>query len=232
MSEEEKGAQTLLTTPLTDLQRLGQEYDGDALREALANAREGFSFIQSFLAGSEFDQSRVSADRLGLAALGHLNAIDGARRALSTTPPAQEDFPQAGKNSEIRHSATPASAVDETDKGSLTCDECARINPVWFAPNDIWNRAVGGAGAKDDPGGILCPNCFIARAEAAGIVPPAWRLAPEVDETERLRAMDRRTFSTCVSGDGPTPYLKVHFKNLADAHAAHDELLGVKKGTG
>lgn len=41
-------------------------------------------------------------------------------------------------------------------------------------------------------------------------------------------AMSKRTFLTCVSGDGPQPYLKVHFNNLADAHAAHDELLGRK----
>lgn len=48
-------------------------------------------------------------------------------------------------------------------------------------------------------------------------------------EVERLRkALAKRTFLTCVSGDGPTPYLKVHFNNLADAHAAQDELLGRK----
>lgn len=43
---------------------------------------------------------------------------------------------------------------------------------------------------------------------------------------ERLSAL---TFLTCVSGDGPTPYLKVHFNNLAAAHAAHDELLALKR---
>lgn len=42
-------------------------------------------------------------------------------------------------------------------------------------------------------------------------------------------AMSKRTFLTCVSGDGQTPYLKVHFNNLADAHAAHDQLLGRNK---
>ena len=41
-------------------------------------------------------------------------------------------------------------------------------------------------------------------------------------------ALDKRIFLTCVSGDGPTPYLKVHFNTLADAHAAHDQLLGRK----
>lgn len=43
-------------------------------------------------------------------------------------------------------------------------------------------------------------------------------------------AMSKRVFLTCVSGVGPTPYLKVHFDNLADAHAAHDQLLGIDRG--
>lgn len=43
---------------------------------------------------------------------------------------------------------------------------------------------------------------------------------------ERLNAI---TFLTCVSGDGPTPYLKVHFNSLAAAHAAHDELIALKR---
>lgn len=42
-------------------------------------------------------------------------------------------------------------------------------------------------------------------------------------------AMSKRTFLVCVSGDGPTPYLKIDFANLADAHAAHNELLGIKE---
>lgn len=42
-------------------------------------------------------------------------------------------------------------------------------------------------------------------------------------------ALDKHTFITCVAGDGPTPYLKVHFSNLADCHAAHDALLGTQK---
>ena len=44
-------------------------------------------------------------------------------------------------------------------------------------------------------------------------------------------AMSKRVFLTCVAGDGPTPYLKVHFNNLADAHAAHDQLLGIQENS-
>lgn len=61
----------------------------------------------------------------------------------------------------------------------LACDDCGRPNPVWFAPNEVWNLAIGGPDARDDPGGFVCPNCFIIRAEQAGIVPTAWKLEPE-----------------------------------------------------
>lgn len=66
------------------------------------------------------------------------------------------------------------------------CTECGQPNPVWFAPNEVWNRVIGGPEATDDPGGFLCPLCFIRRAEAAGIVPAAWVLSPEsaADEPE------------------------------------------------
>lgn len=59
------------------------------------------------------------------------------------------------------------------------CQDCERENPVWFAPSPLWNLVMGGPDAKDDPGGIICPNCFIKRAEAAGQTPTAWVLQPE-----------------------------------------------------
>lgn len=56
------------------------------------------------------------------------------------------------------------------------CQDCGRPAPVWFAPNALWNRVMGGPEATDDPGGMLCPCCFIARAERTVIVPTAWVL--------------------------------------------------------
>lgn len=43
-----------------------------------------------------------------------------------------------------------------------TCDECGGANPIWFAPNSLWNRVKGGPDATDDPAGVLCPLCFMA----------------------------------------------------------------------
>lgn len=56
-----------------------------------------------------------------------------------------------------------------------SCERCHRPNVTWFAPSELWNKAVR---AVDGPG-ILCPVCFMQLAEAAGIRPTAWRVAPE-----------------------------------------------------
>lgn len=57
-----------------------------------------------------------------------------------------------------------------------TCDECGRENVCWFAPSEIWNAA---ARDKDGSDPMLCPVCFIKRAERAGFNGAAWRIAPE-----------------------------------------------------
>jgi hypothetical protein len=54
------------------------------------------------------------------------------------------------------------------------CGNCGRDDPVWHAPNDLWNTVVG------SEAGTLCPTCFIDLAEERGVVPTAWRVAPEV----------------------------------------------------
>ena len=52
------------------------------------------------------------------------------------------------------------------------CQDCNGPNPVWFAPNEVWNRVMG------SPYGFVCPGCFIARSEAGG-ERFIWRVAPE-----------------------------------------------------
>jgi hypothetical protein len=64
------------------------------------------------------------------------------------------------------------------------CQDCGVDNPVWFAPNELWNRVMGGPDAHDDPGGYLCPVCFIVHAKAAGIDPTGWFLTEEQLDTE------------------------------------------------
>ena len=58
--------------------------------------------------------------------------------------------------------------------------DCGTLDtPVWFADNVLWNRVVGGEVAMSDPGGFLCPTCFIRRSHEAGLRPVSWRLIPE-----------------------------------------------------
>lgn len=56
------------------------------------------------------------------------------------------------------------------------CQDCGGDNPVWFAPNELWNEVV-------DPNKVhfLCPVCFIKRAEAIR-KRRAWSVKPEVVE--------------------------------------------------
>jgi hypothetical protein len=70
------------------------------------------------------------------------------------------------------------------EDGDTKCQQCFAPNPLWFAPNEIWNQVIGKSG-------VLCPNCFLARAKIDG----AWKLVPEdaedlaqAQEVNRVRA--------------------------------------------
>lgn len=61
----------------------------------------------------------------------------------------------------------------------FVCQRCGGANVVWFAPNKLWNEAMG------REGGIVCPSCFVRAYEAATGERPVWRLAPNESEAER-----------------------------------------------
>jgi len=66
----------------------------------------------------------------------------------------------------------PRAGVDEHPEDR--CERCGGKNiKPWFAPSPIWNEVVG------YDFGILCPQCFTEIAEAKGVAPTGWRLAPE-----------------------------------------------------
>lgn len=52
------------------------------------------------------------------------------------------------------------------------CDACGKPNAVWFTTSLLWNKVVRQSGNRDP---MLCPGCFIARAEAMG-VPGIWKV--------------------------------------------------------
>lgn len=63
------------------------------------------------------------------------------------------------------------------------CGQCGNPNPFWFVANDLWNRVV------PERSGILCPTCFIERANKIGL-DSAWELVPEFSKADH-RPEDR-----------------------------------------
>lgn len=69
-------------------------------------------------------------------------------RSLRTTPPLAEGQQAPA---EIRE---------------LLCMICGKEHPVWYAPNDLWNRVIRRDGSDEHP--FLCPTCFTVLAEERG----------------------------------------------------------------
>ena len=59
------------------------------------------------------------------------------------------------------------------------CGVCGRVNPVWFAPNELWNRLV------PERSGVLCPVCFMLRDQSV-----AWFVTPEVCDPQSAPEKD------------------------------------------
>lgn len=64
-------------------------------------------------------------------------------------------------------------SVGEPEIRELLCQKCGRDYPVWFAPNELWNRVAEGKFH------FLCMDCFGLLAESQGIKPTAWMLTEE-----------------------------------------------------
>src|SRR5213075_759344 len=82
------------------------------------------------------------------------------------------------RQSRCRHSACRGASTGVAMHPEKICEECGLENVCWFAPSKIWNRVCRPNGeTTSDP--MLCPTCFIKRAEAAGFTGDAWEVAPE-----------------------------------------------------
>jgi hypothetical protein len=66
----------------------------------------------------------------------------------------------------------PATEVARPAHPERFCQLCGGQNVTWFAPNELWNQVMG------NPNGIVCPTCFILKAQSAGVV-NVWRIQPE-----------------------------------------------------
>jgi hypothetical protein len=122
-------------------------------------------------------------------------------------------------HAETRLEALSTPAPDDPGQSSDgLCEDCGRRVPVWFAPNALWNRVKGGPEATDDPGGLLCPCCFIRRAETTGVAPTAWVLSPEAEAEAVVRS--RHDEVSMVHEEHADDYSR-----LADKTQVNDDLL-------
>jgi hypothetical protein len=67
----------------------------------------------------------------------------------------------------------------------LLCQNCDRGYPVWFAPDELWNKV-----AREDEH-FLCPTCFAVLAEARGFVPLAWVLTQKETAAETILSAEQ-----------------------------------------
>ncbi len=62
------------------------------------------------------------------------------------------------------------------------CDECGHHYPPWWIDHGVWNLTLGGPEVKGDPGGMLCPLCFMRKAAP---IRGAWHLTNPALTAER-----------------------------------------------
>ncbi len=66
----------------------------------------------------------------------------------------------------------------EPNHPESTCDDCGGHNVIWFAPSPIWNMVVRDKLAPDAPDPMLCPSCFMLRADKVSGV-KTWMILPK-----------------------------------------------------
>lgn len=91
------------------------------------------------------------------------------------------------------------------------CRTCGDHYPTWRAPNDLWNLVMGGPEATDDPGGMLCPNCFLRLADERAPTRGAWVVGTPVrpEHIVKAEAWDEaceHDLAVCRDGCSYNPY--------------------------
>lgn len=60
-----------------------------------------------------------------------------------------------------------------------SCQDCGCSYGVWFAPNDVWNFVMADYEGEKKRPSVICPTCFIKRADEEGVDCTGWELRPE-----------------------------------------------------
>ena len=75
-----------------------------------------------------------------------------------------------------------------------TCEDCGLpvafyVRSYWHAPNELWNAVIGTPENPRGDGVVLCPSCFIIRADARAI--PVCFKAERMGDTTPAAAVSR-----------------------------------------
>lgn len=70
----------------------------------------------------------------------------------------------------------PSRGIDMSEHPEHRCQKCKMLNPLWFAPNDLWNRVH----SVYPEFNILCPTCFMNCARSLPVpLDVVWEVKPE-----------------------------------------------------
>ena len=91
------------------------------------------------------------------------------------------------------------------------CQRCNRSNIVWFAPNEIWNKAVRATGQPE----ILCPVCFVELAEIVGIT-GVWKVSLQSTAALPEETADKGTVSDAEWDEYIDSLVEAHKKGVCN----------------
>lgn len=113
--------------------------------------------------------------------------------------------------------APPPAPPRRNQPRELLCMVCRRDHPVWFAPNDLWNRVMRCPDGSDRfP--FVCPTCFARMASDAGVA-DAFELRVAVYPGESIAA-------PAQEGADRVPEIGTLLDRFADAVRARAKLDG------
>lgn len=157
--------------------------------------------------------------------------------------PAEQNRSQVFEEGARFQAGEEVGSVPESSGEVPHCNACGRSSRYWHAENRLWNLVMGGPDAKGDPGGILCPNCFIDRAAASGMArrwvvtdvdPDECAKQPSHEERERVaRIIDPAAFSDRYAPVLPSrheKWLTAKYKRIQVAVGKADAILAGNGG--
>lgn len=166
-----------------------------AQRDELAEAQKENALLRQPIEMYDEEGNRVAVNSWTPVESGRLEELEGAERSLAEAQELIRMLIATEGNLFIEAKAKATTFLEGAEdwskrvatpahlRGDGPCQDCGSLNIVWFTDNVVWNAVMEAekhAFASDRPEtGILCPFCFVKRAEEAGLRPTGWRVTPE-----------------------------------------------------